>query len=273
MSIEELMCVVPPPKCVHESGDENQWELFQKRLGMEFPRDFYEFGRCYGRGRFEAFDLTVLNPFSPNCLAGIEQTRDEVLAARERGEEQDEDFPVYPDSPGHFHWGGDSSGYGFWWFTQGEPQDWPTVGTSVRGEDLGSYEMSMTTFLANAISGEIEEYQAFADDQKHIFSNDLGPASPQPDIDPHWLAWNNGIVLRLARSMHDDKAFDRMAILADALEEAGCHNEDILNHCRRDRVHLRGCWVLASLLEKSGRNKDSWLRRALGYFQRRKGGP
>jgi hypothetical protein len=40
------------------------------------------------------------------------------------------------------------------------------------------------------------------------------------------------------------KAFDRMPILADALQDAGCDNHDILNHCRHPSEHVRGCWVL-----------------------------
>ena len=42
----------------------------------------------------------------------------------------------------------------------------------------------------------------------------------------------------------------RLAILADALEEAGCTNADILNHCRVPGVHVRGCWAVNLLLGK-----------------------
>ena len=62
------------------------------------------------------------------------------------------------------------------------------------------------------------------------------------------LAWNDGTPPRLARAIHDECAFDRMPILADALEDAGCDDADILNHCRGPNVHVRGCWVVDLLL-------------------------
>ena len=52
------------------------------------------------------------------------------------------------------------------------------------------------------------------------------------DVEPTWLTWNDGTVRRIAQSIYDERAFDRMPILADALEDAGCDNQDILNHCR-----------------------------------------
>jgi len=58
-------------------------------------------------------------------------------------------------------------------------------------------------------------------------------------------------VLLLARGIAADLAFDRLPILADALEDAGCDNADILNHCRQPGEHVRGCWVVDLVLEKS----------------------
>jgi len=70
-------------------------------------------------------------------------------------------------------------------------------------------------------------------------------------IEPSWLTWNDGIVLKLAQAIYGDRAFDRMPVLADALEEAGCDNADILAHCRERGDHVRGCWVVDLLLGKS----------------------
>jgi hypothetical protein len=77
------------------------------------------------------------------------------------------------------------------------------------------------------------------------------PFRPQPAIDSSWLSWNDAIVPKLAQAIYDDRAFDRLPILADALEEAGCTNADILNHCRQPGEHVRGCWVVDLLLGKS----------------------
>jgi hypothetical protein len=64
-------------------------------------------------------------------------------------------------------------------------------------------------------------------------------------IDPFWLT---STVLALATGIYADRAFDRLPILADALQDAGCNNEDILNHCRGPGPHVRGCWVIDLLL-------------------------
>ncbi len=70
-------------------------------------------------------------------------------------------------------------------------------------------------------------------------------------INPDWLAWNDATVRNIAKAIYDEQAFDRMPILADALEDAGCDNADILRHCREPGEHVRGCWVVDLLLGKS----------------------
>jgi hypothetical protein len=57
-------------------------------------------------------------------------------------------------------------------------------------------------------------------------------------------------VLDLAHWIYQERAFDRLPLLADALMDAGCDNDDILSHCRSDRPHVRGCWVIDLLLGK-----------------------
>ncbi len=70
-------------------------------------------------------------------------------------------------------------------------------------------------------------------------------------IAPAVLAWNEGTVRRLAQAIYDERAFDRLPLLADALEEAGCDDADVLAHCRGPRPHVRGCWVVDLLLGKT----------------------
>jgi hypothetical protein len=70
-------------------------------------------------------------------------------------------------------------------------------------------------------------------------------------IQPSWLEWNEGTVVNLARSIYDEFSFQDLPILADALEEAGCCDADILNHCRRGGTHIRGCWVIDLVLGRS----------------------
>jgi hypothetical protein len=54
---------------------------------------------------------------------------------------------------------------------------------------------------------------------------------------------------KMARTIYDEQSFDRLPILADALEDAGCTDRAVLDHCRSSGSHVRGCWVL-TLLEK-----------------------
>ena len=81
---------------------------------------------------------------------------------------------------------------------------------------------------------------------REVFGNPFRPAA----VDPSWLTWNDGTVPKIAHAIYDNRDFDRMPVLADALEDAGCDNADILNHCRGPNVHVRGCWVVDLLLGK-----------------------
>jgi hypothetical protein len=81
---------------------------------------------------------------------------------------------------------------------------------------------------------------------RDLFGNPFRPAA----IDRSWLTWNDGTVLGLARGIYDDRGYDRMPILGDALGNAGCGEESILDHCRSAAEHVRGCWVIDLLLGK-----------------------
>jgi hypothetical protein len=66
---------------------------------------------------------------------------------------------------------------------------------------------------------------------------------------PEVLAWNDRLVARLAQTIYDEKRWGDMPILADALLDAGCDNEEVLQHCREQgAVHARGCWVIDAVL-------------------------
>ncbi len=79
---------------------------------------------------------------------------------------------------------------------------------------------------------------------RDIFGNPYRSVAVEP-------AWLTSDVLLLARGIYAEKAFDRMPILADALQDAGCDNPDVLNHCRGDGPHVRGCWVVDLVLGKA----------------------
>jgi hypothetical protein len=79
---------------------------------------------------------------------------------------------------------------------------------------------------------------------REIFGNPFRPVT----IDPAWLVRNDGIVVRLARAIYDERRFLDLPMLADALEAAGCADAAILDHCRAPMEHTRGCWVVDALL-------------------------
>jgi hypothetical protein len=64
--------------------------------------------------------------------------------------------------------------------------------------------------------------------------------------------WRTDTAIALARTMYEAREFSAMPILADALQDAGCDNDDILSHCRDPKqVHVRGCWVVDLVLGKT----------------------
>jgi hypothetical protein len=87
-----------------------------------------------------------------------------------------------------------------------------------------------------------------------IFGNPFRPTA----LDPAWLCWHDSLIRRLAQVADDERQLpsghldpERVAVLADALEEAGCTDQKILGHLRQPgAVHVRGCHVVDLLLAK-----------------------
>ncbi len=69
-------------------------------------------------------------------------------------------------------------------------------------------------------------------------------------MDPRWLIWDGGQVEKLAKAMQRERAWHHLPVLADALEEAGCGDKDILGHLRGPGPHAGRCWVVDLLLAK-----------------------
>jgi hypothetical protein len=109
-------------------------------------------------------------------------------------------------------------------------------------------------FLAGVSSGPAEAYRAYCNLLRCIFGNPFRPVS----LDPSWLSWHDGLVGCLAQAAFDERHLPsrtldnvRLAILADALEEAGCTDADILSHLRGPGTHVHGCWAVDLCLGKS----------------------
>jgi hypothetical protein len=88
---------------------------------------------------------------------------------------------------------------------------------------------------------------------RDIFGNLCRPFN----LNPAWLAWNDGTVRRLAEAIYNERSLPdghldvtRMGVLADALEDAGCSDHDLLDHLRGPGPHVRGCCAVDLLLGK-----------------------
>jgi hypothetical protein len=132
---------------------------------------------------------------------------------------------------------------------------------------LGS-AVSALEFAGNSLRWGFEgqEQSAAADRLRDIFGNPFPLVAPlstpmglylpqliiarlRPEL-PAWLAWDGGVVPRLALAAYESGDFSSTPIIADALEEAGCADAELLGHLRGPRPHVRGCWALDLLLAK-----------------------
>ena len=98
-------------------------------------------------------------------------------------------------------------------------------------------------FIVNETVERRMSFVAHCNLLRDIFGNPFRPVT----IDPRWLT---STVIDLADVIYAERAFDRLPILADALMDAGCDSEEIINHCRGPGPHVRGCWVVDLLLKK-----------------------
>ena len=127
-------------------------------------------------------------------------------------------------------------------------------------------ECDIARFAAGAVASaemQVERAECVAQAAllRDIFAN---PFRPPAAIEAAWLARNGGAVRKLAEGIYQERAFEKMPLLADALESAGCADVDILSHCREPGgVHVRGCYVLDLLLGKEKHamtdEEEQWL--------------
>jgi hypothetical protein len=113
----------------------------------------------------------------------------------------------------------------------------------------GELEESLRQVIRAQLCSSSAEEREFGEINAAEWCPDLVPCKSTTSVvlDP---AWRTAAVRQLAQAIQQDGAFDRLPILADALEEAGCDHADILNHCRSGGEHVRGCWVVDLLLAR-----------------------
>ena len=80
--------------------------------------------------------------------------------------------------------------------------------------------------------------------RRHVFGNAFRPVIADP-------GWRTANITALARTIFEERRFDDLPVLADALEEVGCADAELLAHCRGGGEHVRGCWALDVVTERS----------------------
>ena len=122
-------------------------------------------------------------------------------------------------------------------------------GTSTQPREVAEHNLSYSISdlasernylrVVNQVLFGVEQHPLIRD----IFGNPFRPVTFD-------ARWRTSDVVGLARAIYDEQAFERMPILADALMDAGCEDEQIIGHCRGDGPHVRGCWVVDLVLGK-----------------------
>jgi hypothetical protein len=123
-----------------------------------------------------------------------------------------------------------------WWWP------WGDVGDTVTSPEIASavWELGQWAFVGDR-NGPTAALI------RDIFGSPFRDAAT---VDLRWLAWQGGAVARLAQAIYEDRTYDLLGVLADALQEAGCGDADILDHLRGPGPHTRGCWALDHCLGK-----------------------
>src|SRR5262245_45501614 len=138
---------------------------------------------------------------------------------------------------------------------------------STHGDSAAAYHAALAAWCAASHAAY------YAGDAAHAAAEALAPFDPDAPPDSPWEAedraqagllhdvfgdpfrtsafdpsWRTPDALSVATGIYAERAFDRLPILADALEEAGCQERAILAHCRGGGQHARGCWVVDLVL-------------------------
>jgi len=173
-----------------------------------------EFYPC-GRPRFETF-------WARQCAEAIR--RDDPLgAAAYAGASASEDYPFVPlPEPdfAHAHRGRSAA---------------------ARAAEKARADAHREAWWAAKAAHEARVRREFCDQFRDVAGNPFRPTAFAP-------AWRTEAAVALARGIYEDRASERLPVLADALEDAACADADVLAHCRGDGPHVRGCWVVDLVL-------------------------
>jgi hypothetical protein len=118
---------------------------------------------------------------------------------------------------------------------------------SERYDRLRSVILRLIHHRENARLRNRGQYRAIEAGTSDLFGNVLPEEARR--LDAAWVSWNNFCVPRIASGIQEQRTYWVMTILADALEDAGCDNPHLLQHCRANIPHSHRCWALRAILD------------------------
>jgi hypothetical protein len=128
------------------------------------------------------------------------------------------------------------------WVPGSPPADHPHFAALMLYREFCSSSIAVHAILAPAAladgTGELHDQARL---MRCIFGDPFRPMRVEP-------GWVTPTVVSMARMIDEERAFDRLPVLADALEEAGCDDSGLLAHCRGEGPHARGCWAIDLIL-------------------------
>jgi hypothetical protein len=138
-------------------------------------------------------------------------------------------------------------------------RDFPILDSGARlvASDLRAFCRRATAGVFEA-SERVSDLDAFCDSLCCLLHDLAGNPFRPPDITPSLLRWNDGTVVKLAGALDEAQSQtgghldrDLLAVLADAVEDAGCTDTELVGHLRGPGPHWRGCWAVDALLGKA----------------------
>jgi hypothetical protein len=166
VALAEVTAVISPPSQPVDTGSAERWSAVEHALGTSLPGDYKAFIDMFGTSYLGSF-LYLFNPFSSDeTLNLVAQSADLLDVMRSLQEEfPDEEIPyaLFPEPSGLLPWGITDNGDVLYWLTAGDPDQWTVVINESRGPLIDEYAMSITTFLATFLTGQLES-EVFPDD-------------------------------------------------------------------------------------------------------------
>jgi len=231
----------PPAAC-------RQLARYETELGRLLPSSYKEYCSVFGPGE-------LISPFRYLISAPGPETWKERAEARvmhEDGKEANIEWPHYVKSDldaerltNALFFSSDISSYFYFWntgeVTSTEKNEY-AIYVIKRACDVYRLCDSFSEFVTEICMKKGVPGDSPRTEREKVFR----PVTVSERVPPIAVSseWLTSTVRTLVKGIQEDGAFDRMPILADALQDAGCDNEEILGHCRHPGGHVRGCFVI-----------------------------